>query len=177
MRRFLAALLLGGLTLTGCGGSETATTPASTSAPSTIRTATVGQIASVVSKHSADLRKYAASARVCATFDSPGCDAVAKVSGQTLAISASTLDIELRAAAEDRPNNKLFIGAYPAELVRLVAATRAAIAELGAASEAATKAGCAASPTPAACAVPLLQLGDGADHLVQQLDAWSPYIH
>lgn len=107
MRRCLVGLL-GVATLSGCGGGGTATAPPTTLAPTTtVKTATVGQIASIVAKHNTDLRRYAASARNCQIPQDPRCDVAAKLNITTLDITASTLDVGLRAASDDRPNNPL----------------------------------------------------------------------
>lgn len=187
MRRIVVAMLLttaacGGGGSTGSSGPTTTVEPgrpvgtAITIPSTTIKTATVGQVASIVAKHSSDLRRYAADARTCQILEDPRCGVAARINVMSLSVVASTLDVNLRGAAEDRPNNNLYIGAYPAELVRLVAATRSAIAEVTTAGDAIGKGSCSgASPGPT-CAAAYLQMSFAAGHLVQQLDAWAPYL-
>jgi hypothetical protein len=177
--RCLAAGIL--VAAAACGSSgesgQTDTTTATSLAPTTtIKTATVGQIASIVAKHNSDLRRYAASAKTCQIPQDPRCDLAAKLNITTLDLTASTLDVNLRAAVDDRPNNQLFIGAYPAELVGLVAATRKAIADVGTASKGLSNGGCSAPTPPAPCNDLYRQMGFAASDLVRQLDAWAPYL-
>ena len=183
MRRIVVVVM--GVLLAACGGSKAGTQPADLGRPagtptekvtSTIKTATVNQIASIVAKYQTDLRRYAAAAIACEVLIDSRCTATTRIMAATLLPTASTLDVELRGAAEDRPNNKLFIGAYPAELVSLVSRMRAALDEVAKAGEAGSKAGCTIGTTGDACPTPYLLLADGASHVVRQLDAWSPYI-
>lgn len=149
MRRIVLALAV---LLAACGGDDKAPAPTTTAAPApTVKTATVAQVAGIVAKYNADLRRYAAAATTCEVLIDSRCTTTTRIMAATLLPTASTLDVELRGAAEDRPNNKLFIGAYPAELVSLVGRTRSALDEVAKAGEAGSKAGCilARPATPA----------------------------
>jgi hypothetical protein len=152
----------------GLRGSSTKSAAPVTAATSatTVTAATVSQIASIVAGHSADIRRYAAAAKTCEVLIDSHCASVTRIRASTLVPTAQILDNELRAA-----------GSYPPELVKLVASTRAAIAEVASARDAMTKAGCSPAKGDDACVTPFALLAAGASNLVRQLDAWSPYTH
>jgi hypothetical protein len=102
----------------------------------------------------------------------------AQLSLITLGITAETLDVELRAAIENRPNNQLYIGQYPAELAPLVAATRSAITNLTADLQAYKDALCGevTIDVAVACVTPAFAVGSSTSQLKSQIDAWGPYI-
>jgi hypothetical protein len=137
----------------------------------------VSQIASIVATHAADIRRLASDTAPCQLAGNPRCDLNAQLELLTLDFDAEALAVELRAAAEDRPGNQLYIGAYPAELVQLVANTRSALATLDNDLAAYTAAGCS---KPAAdeddCAAPAFDGGSSVKRLVGQIDAWGPYL-
>jgi hypothetical protein len=168
MKRAWAVGLAGSVLVTACGGnSKKAAAPATTAqVTTTTAVATVSQIASIVAARSADIRRYAAAAKTCEVLIDSHCGQATKISASTLVPTAQILDNELRAA-----------GSYPPELVKLVAGTRAAIAEIASAGDAITKAGCNPAKSDDGCAAPFLLLAGGASSLVRQLDAWSPYTH
>ncbi|MDQ6614391.1 MAG: hypothetical protein M3083_06515 [Actinomycetota bacterium] len=95
----------------------------------------------------------------------------------TFATTAKTFDLELGGAADNRPNNLLFVGGYPSELTKLVASTRAAITGVTLAETTLSSADCSGAAPTGSCTGLYLQMGFAADQLMQQLDAWSPYVH
>lgn len=175
-RRILLAVGLMALTACGTdGGSGTAATdaPSTSTAP---KQATTRQIASIVAEQDQPLRAAYTKARPCTFYDEPRCDLVAQLNLQTFATLASTLRLGLDAADDDRPNNGLYVGAYPTEIEALVASTLNVLGAIDTAGKDYQAQGCPASKAPICGqrAVEILLVQGGS--LIGKLDAWRPYL-
>lgn len=156
---------------------ETTTTTTTTveRTTTTAVVATVNQIASVVASVEPDMREALEEAEPCRVdYIVGGCDFADALGMTTAGIVADTLETVLGAADEDRPENRLFIGAIPAEIEDLVRETVAAAAALRDAGHAIS--GCDFTADDLACSAQHLNFFNAAHRLETQLDAWGPYI-
>jgi hypothetical protein len=158
-----------------CGGS---TKPPNFSTTTTnAQTATVSQIASIIATYEPEIRRLVAGTESCHLGTNPACGLSEQLQLLALDSTASTLDIELRAAAEARPGNQLYRGAYPDEIAPLVASTRAAIASLASAMAAYRAADCGRAGSPAgSCGPEGLGLATSTSGLIARINAWRPYL-
>lgn len=183
------ALLLLPILLFACGGDdeggETTTTAApqsTTSSTEEEETATVGQYASIVAEVRPDILSNIASAEDCLFLWEPyACDIAGGLSTGTVGINAQRLEVGLTAAAEDRPNNRLYIGRPPDELERLVEDTITDAREVIDGADQFNKENCAAQPGAEveptnACPEAAATLSLALSSLENQLRAWEPYI-
>lgn len=141
--------------------------------PVTTKQATIGQIASIIAKSDDSIRTSVGQIGPCRLYTEKRCDLAARLSLGTVAIRAEALAIPLEAA--DDPQTGLYIGAYPQELVRLVADTLGALRDLTVPGTLYRRDNCAQNQT-SSCAVAATQIYLAAGNLIDQLDAWRPYL-
>jgi hypothetical protein len=162
--------------ITACGGSSdepsksaasAVSSPVATaSASPTVKTATIGQYASIVAEQRAAISERAKELEGCVLDAS---DFVCKAGVLSASLEAQTLDIKLESAGVDGPGNQVFIGAPPDEIAALVAETRAAAKALQAKAD-------LASECKGKCISEFADASFAASDLNDKLAGWEPYL-
>lgn len=156
---------------TSTSTSEATTTMDEATTSTSVSTATVNQIASVVAERGPPVRESIEDADPC--FIDPGCSLAASISVLSVGTTAGTLALD--AADDDRPENGLFIGGIPDEIADLTAET---VDAANAVADAANglDVTCPGPNAGPECFSTMLELGHLAGDLVDELNAWEPYL-
>lgn len=171
----LAVALLAAACSGGGDGQDDDRAASSSTTATTVKTATISQVASVIAKNESDVREILETGKQCfLAYSSPLCDVAGKLAILSLSFKTEAFEIELRAFREDKPNNQLYVGEYPEEVRRITYETLEAFDAVQAAQKDLTDA-CAA-PMSDVCTQASFRMSQASDDVDDALDSWAPYL-
>jgi hypothetical protein len=164
---------VGLILLAACGGGSSRE-----STTTTVRNATTRQIAGIVAQFEDDILGADATVRACEVdFAGDRCGLTGSLKITTLGLRAETLALDLDAADDARPNNGLFVGAYPTEVRSLAKRTIDHARKLQAeVKRLLDEFRCGAEPTGEYCVSSIVRVAFAYDALRSDIRAWSPYL-